>query len=413
MVNAGRGWGKTRTGSETFQHWAETGQFKFGALVGRTGDEVRDTMVEGEAGILAIAPPWAKPTYYSGKKRLVWHSLTEKLGFTPQAKLFSAEKPAQLRGPHVSRAWADELATWQYTESWSNLQFMLRAPKSPRAVVTTTPAPTQFIKDLYALDSTIVTGGNTFENPHLDDEALQIFVDLYAGTEMGRQELYAELLEEAEGALWQRSWIEENRVTERNEDGELVIPELDGMVVAVDPAVSTGPKSSETAIIVVGRSMQLEEDGRLRPHYYICDDYSGRMKPDKWATAAIDARQWYDADYIVGETNNGGDLVEYTVSTIDDSELFKEVKASRGKRPRAEPVAAAAAQGRIHHVGQFTELEDQLCNWIPGKGDSPDRLDAMVWGVIQLTPKVRKRPTSNVRIGEMAKSSYFRGSQSI
>ena len=418
VINAGRGYGKTRTGAETFQLWAENGEFHRGALVGRTGGEVRDDMVEGEAGILAVAAPWARPTYYPGKKRLVWHTLREKLGFEPQAKLFSADTPDALRGPHISRAWADELSSWRYADdAWANLQYMLRAPEKPRAIVTTTPKPILLIKKLYARSSTIITGGSTYENAaNLADEALQEFLDEYQGTESGRQELMAELLEEAEGALWHRSWIDEHRLTERNEEGQLIIPELDGLVIAVDPAVTAKATSSETGIIAVGRAMQLNEDGdRLVPHYYVIDDASGRHKPHQWAEAAIDLRQYYEADYIVGETNNGGDLVEYTVSTIDDTELFKQVKAARGKRPRAEPVAAAAAQGRLHFVGEFDELEDQLCNWIPGQGDSPDRLDAMVWGVIQLTPKGKRRPKKGIKFApdNLGKASYFRGSQSV
>ncbi len=416
VVNGGRGSGKTRTGSETFQAWAENGEFKRGAMIGRTGSEVRDTMVEGEAGILAVAPPWAAPTYYPGKGRLVWHSLRDKLGFEPQAKLFSADKPAQLRGPHIARAWADEVATWRYPESWSNLQYMLRAPKNPRAIVTTTPAPTLLIKKLYARDSTVMTTSSTFENAaNLADEALQEYLDEYAGTEEGRQELFGELLEEAEGALWQRAWIEENRLTERNEDGELMIPDLDMLVVAVDPAVTSHKSSDETGIVLVGRNMQPDPDDadRMKPHYYICDDASGRLKPAVWAKAAIAMRQEFDADYILGEVNNGGDLVEHTIATVDDAELFKAVHASRGKKPRATPVSSAAQQGRVHHVGQFDRLEDELCTWIPGS-DSPSRLDAMVWGVIECTPKGR-RPVKGIKLdpGRLAKSSHFRGPKSV
>ncbi len=415
VVSAGRGFGKTRTGAETFQNWAQTGQMKRGAIVGRTAGDARDVMIEGAAGILAIAPPWARPTYYPSKRRLVWHSLRDVVGFEPMATIFSADKPDLLRGPEHDRAWADELAAWRHFSAWSNLQFGLRQGDRPRTVVTTTPKPTALIKKLYARASTVITGGSTFDNrANLADEAVEEWLDEYAHTELGKQELFAMLLTEAEGALWQRAWLDDARIIERNAEGAFVLPEFDAMVVAVDPAVSAKSTSSETGIVVVGRKLQIEDDGSERNHYYVVDDVSGRMKPDKWAKAAIDARQWYEADYIVGETNNGGDLVGYTVETVDPEELFKEVKASQGKRPRAHPVAAAAAQGRLHMVGQFEELEDQLCTWIPGN-DSPDRLDAMVWGVIELTPKKTRKMQTDVDLGlsSLTKPSYFRGERSV
>ncbi len=420
LVSGGRGYGKTRTGSETTQNWAQTGQMKRGALVGRTAGDARDVMVEGPSGILAIAPPWARPTYYPSKRRLVWHTLRDVLGFEPMATIYSADKPDLLRGPEHDRAWADELAAWRHFSAWSNLQFGLRQGDRPRAIVTTTPKPTAVIKKLYARASTgdgkvVISGGSTFDNAaNLADEAMEEWLEEYAHTELGKQELFAQLLTEAEGALWQRSWIDDARITEKNEDGAYAIPEFDAMVVAVDPAVSTKKTSSETGIIVVGRKMQIDDDGKQRNHYYIVDDVSGRMKPHAWATAAVDARQWYEADYIVGETNNGGDLVGYTVETVDPEEMFKEVKASIGKRPRAHPVAAASAQGRLHMIGEFAELEDQLCTWIPGD-ESPDRLDAMVWGVIELTPKkTRKMATeADFDFDSLRKPSYFRGERSV
>ncbi len=295
---------------------------------------------------------------------------------------------------------------------------MLRSAKTPRprAIVTTTPTPTQLIRRLYARDSTVITGGSTFENAaNIADEAMQEFLDDFAGTEEGRQELCAEIREEAEGALWQRAWIDDNRLTERDEDGLLIIPDLDALVIAVDPAVTSKKTSDETGIVAVGMNWMhdVDDNDRLKPHYYIIDDDSGRWKPNVWAQKAIAMRQEYEADYILGETNNGGELVQYTVETVDEDEalLFKSVTASRGKKPRASPVSAAAAQGRVHHIGEFDELEDELCQWIPGS-DSPSRLDAMVWGVIELTPKRRKKPrTAGIKLDPAAltRTSHFRG----
>ncbi len=412
-INGGRGSGKTRSGSEFVQENVVEGRARRVALVGRTVADVRDVMVEGPSGILKIAPPWARPVYYPSKRRLVWHCLGPVLGYVPEAFCYSADKPDQLRGPEHDLAWADELAAWRHFAAWINLQLGLRQGENPRTIVTTTPRPLVALKKLYAKESTIVTGSTTYENAaNLADSFLTDLVLEYHGTSIGRQELLAEMLEEAEGSLWERAWIDDNRVDERDSDGRLIIPELDGVVVAVDPAVTAKATSDETGIIVCGRGKLNDgEDGAERVHYYVIDDASGRLKPSQWATRAVDLRQWYEADYIVGEVNNGGDLVEFTIQTIDDTELFKEVRASRGKVPRAGPVAAAASQGRVHHVGPFDELEDQLCNWVAGATpEHPnDRLDAMVWGITQLMPKSRRRPvTGGLALGGLQKQSYFR-----
>ena len=417
VLNAGRGYGKTRTGASTVQQNVERGLAKRIALVSQSASDVRDVMIEGPSGILAVAPPWARPAYYPSKRKLVWHCLKDTLGYEPVAFAYSAEKPDKLRGPEHDFAWADELASWRYHAAWNNLQFGLRQGEHPRCVVTTTPRPSVLIKKLYAKASTVITGGSTYENAaNLADSALQEFLDEYQGTDLGRQELMAELLEEAAGALWKRKWIDANRVTARDEEGDLIIPDLDGLVVAVDPAVTAHEHSNETGIIVVGRETRIELniDGHPKPrqHFYVIDDASGILKPDEWAGRAIECRQHYEADYILGETNNGGDLVEFTVHACDDTELFEEVKASRGKAPRAQPVAAAYAQGRVHHVGDFDELEDQLCNWIPGgKPPTPnDRLDAMVWGVSKLMPDAKRKPRrQDIVLGDaMTKTSVFR-----
>jgi phage terminase large subunit-like protein len=420
VLNAGRGYGKTRTGASTVQKNVVEGKARRVALVSQTASDVRDVMVEGPSGILAVAAPWERPAYYPSKRKLVWHCLKDRLGYEPVAFTYTAEKPDKLRGPEHDFAWADELGSWRYHAAWSNLQFGLRQGDHPRCVVTTTPKPSILIKKLYSRASTVITGGSTYENAaNLADSALEEFILEYHGTTLGRQELMAELLEEAEGALWLRQWIDDNRIIERDEEGHLVLPDLDALVVAIDPAVTAKKTSDETGIIVVGRESRVivspvSGAEKVREHFYIVDDGSGRHRPDQWAEAAIELRQHYEADYILGEVNNGGDLVEFTIHAVDETELFESVTASRGKQTRAHPVAAAARQGRIHHVGELDELEDQLCNWIPGgTPEYPnDRLDAMVWGVSKLMKKATQRPRrKNLDLSQsLGKSSHFRGS---
>lgn len=341
--------------------WVQTGRYKRLALVAPTAADARDVMVEGESGILATSPPDFYPHYEPSKRRLTWPN-------GAIATLFSADEPNRLRGPQFDGAWADEIAAWRYPEAWDQLQFGLRLGMDPRVVATTTPRPIPFILELLESRTTHVTVGSTYDNvANLADAFIEKIIAKYEGTRLGRQELYAEILTEVPGALWKREVIEQYRVRR--------MPALARVVVAVDPAASDSEGSAETGIIVAG----VGEDRNA----YVFDDVSLHASPDGWAKQAVAAYYRHNADRIVAEVNNGGDMVGYTVRTVDQGVAYKDVRASRGKQIRAEPVAALYEQGKVHHVGYFGELEDQLCTWVPGE-KSPDRLDALVWALTEL-----------------------------
>jgi phage terminase large subunit-like protein len=362
LILAGRGFGKTRTGAEFVHENVERyGRWHF---VAPTAADARDTMVEGESGIIPTAPPGKRPIYEPSKRKLTWPN-----GAT--ALLFSAEEPERLRGPQCEAFWADELAAWKYMrETWDQLMFGFRLGETPRGVATTTPKPLALIKELLSMEGVALTRGSTYENrDNLSPVFFQQIIQRYEGTRLGRQELNAELLEDVEGALWSLRRIEQLRVREH--------PPLVRIVVAIDPAVTSGEDSDETGIVVAG----VGEDG----HGYVLDDLSGRLSPDGWGRRAVEAYRTQRADRIIGEANNGGDLVEVNIRTVDRAASYKKVHASRGKRTRAEPVAALYEQGRVHHVGAFPELEDQMTQWVPGTGvASPDRMDALVWALTEL-----------------------------
>ena len=372
VIKAGRGFGKTRTGAEVVRHWCESIPRCRVALVARTASDVRDVMVEGESGMLAICPPWAKPMYEPSKRRLTWPNGSI-------ATTFTADEPDLLRGPQFHKAWCDELASWRFLrEAWDNLQFGLRLGINPQAIITTTPKPLKLLRAILAEPSTVTTGGSTYENRA--NLAPSFFVNvkrLYEGTTIGRQELFAELLDEAEGALWNRKDID----AARREDA----PALDRLVVAIDPAVSSQEQSDETGIVAVGSATLERAAGRPLQHFFVLADHSGRFTPLDWCRRAIGCLENLQGDRIVAEVNNGGDLVEATLRTISEDVPYKAVHASRGKQARAEPIASLYEQGRVHHLGVFDELEDQLCNWVPNQNmRSPDRLDALVWGISEL-----------------------------
>ncbi len=364
LILAGRGWGKTRTGAEFIREQVDSNSVSHIALVGPTAGDVRDTMIEGESGLLSIFPTAQRPRYEPSKRRVTFHN-------GAVATAFSADEPDRLRGPNHDLAWADELAAWRYPEAWDMLQLGLRIGARPRTVVTTTPKPIPLVRRLIATDDGTVhmTRGSTFDNrANLAAAFLDEVVSRYEGTRLGRQELYAEVLDDVEGALWNRDLLEENRVTQ--------LPEMTRLVVAVDPAAGSKSENAETGIVVVG--IGVDKKG------YVIDDVSLRGTPNDWGRAAVAAYHRHEADLIVAESNQGGDMVSHTLRTIDPSVPVKMVHASRGKRTRAEPVSALYEQGRVHHLGFHGELEDQLCSWVPDHAVSPDRLDALVWGVTEV-----------------------------
>jgi len=364
LILAGRGFGKTRTGAEFIREQVNSGTVSRVALVGATAADVRDTMVEGESGLLAVFPPDQRPRYEPSKRRVTFHN-------GAVASAFSADEPDRLRGPNHDLAWADELAAWRYVDAWDQLMLGLRLGDHPRVVVTTTPRPTQLIRRLARSDdgTVHVTTGSTYENSaNLAADFIAEMRRRYEGTRLGRQELEAQILDDVEGALWDRSVIDETRATDT--------PALRRIVVAIDPAVTSGENADETGIVVAGVGTNGEA--------YILDDRTMRASPNDWAAAAVAAYHRHKADLIVAEANQGGDLVENVLKAVDPRVPVHLVRASRGKRTRAEPVAALYEQRRAHHVGFFPELEDQLCSWVPDVGSSPDRLDALVWALTDL-----------------------------
>lgn len=364
LIMAGRGFGKTRTGAEFIREQVNAGTAQFIALVGATAADVRDTMIEGQSGILSVFPPGQRPQYEPSKRRVTFHN-------GAVATAYSADEPDRLRGPNHDTAWADELAAWRYADAWDQLTLGLRIGHHPRVVITTTPRPVPVIKQLVETNdgTVIVTRGSTYENiSNLAPSFVNEMMRRYEGTTLGRQELHAEVLDDIEGALWHRVALDALRVHKP--------PTMKRVVVAVDPAASNNTSSNETGIIVAG----IGTDGKG----YVLEDKTIKGSPNEWGVAALAAYHQFQADRIVAEANQGGDMVAHTLRTVDKNAPIKLVRASRGKRTRAEPVAALYEQGRVHHVGFLTQLEDQMCGWVPDIGSSPDRVDALVWAITEL-----------------------------
>lgn len=388
LIQTGRGWGKTRTGAEWVRDIAEAGEVKLIGLVGATAADIRDTMVEGDSGILACCPPHNMPIHEPSKRhRLTWKNGTIAIGY-------SADEPNRLRGPNFGAAWCDELAAWRFLqESWDNLMYALRKGTRPRCVITTTPRPLKLLKEIMADPGTILTRGSLKDNAdNLADSYKRRILRRYEGTRLGRQEIDGELLDDVPGALWTRAMIDAARYPlDPTKPIEEQLPQLVRIVVAVDPAVTSGEEADDTGIVVVGID--------ARRHGYVLADLTCHESPEMWARRAVNAYYHYRADGVIGETNNGGDLVATVLRTVDARVPFKAVHASRGKRVRAEPISALYEQGRVKHVGQFPDLEDQMCNFVPDNlDDSPDRMDALVWGFTELLVELQPARRRTVRL---------------
>jgi predicted phage terminase large subunit-like protein len=365
LVCAGRGWGKTRTGAEWVRSQAEGCSTSRIALVAATASDARDTMIEGESGILAVCPDWNRPTYEPSKRRLTWPN-------GAIATAYSSEEPDRLRGPQHSGAWIDELAAFANLEAtWSMLQFGVRLGRNPQQLITTTPRPLKLLKELIKRADVAVIRGSTYDNrQNLPPSFFSQIIRKYEGTRLGRQELNAELLEDIEGALWSSHVIEAAWLPK---DHPL---DLKRIVVAIDPAISVGENSDSTGIIVAG----IGHDN----HGYVLEDITGKFSPTEWAMRAIAAYKRHRADRIVAEANQGGAMVESCLRAVDANVPVKLVHASRGKITRAEPISALYEQGRVCHVGGFAELEDEMCSYEPGSAKFPDRMDALVWALTEL-----------------------------
>lgn len=362
LIQAGRGFGKTRVGAETTRKWVK--RYRYVNLIGATADDARDIMIEGESGILAVCPPSERPIYRASKRRLEWPNGARSL-------IFTADEPERLRGKQHEKLWADELGAWRYEDSWDQAMFGLRLGDNPQAVITTTPRPTKLIKDLVKNPHTYITRGSTYENKaNLAPAFLNAIIKKYENTRLGRQELDAELLEDNPNALFHQSNIEKNRVK--------VAPAMKRIVVALDPSVTSKDTSDEWGIIIAG--LGVDDRG------YILRDRSRIVTPAGGAEIAVDEYRALSADRIIGEANNGGDMLEALIRNVDKNASYKKVIASRGKTIRAEPISALYEQDRISHVGLLAKLEDEMCSFDPGDETqaSPNRMDALVWALTEL-----------------------------
>lgn len=378
VILGGRGAGKTRAGAEWVRSKVEGARpFDPGActrvaLVGETQDQVREVMIFGDSGIMACSPPDRRPKWVSTRKRLEWPN-------GAVATVHSAHDYEGLRGPQFDAAWVDELAKWKKSEeAWDQLQFALRLGDQPQVCVTTTPRNVGVLKALLDAPSTVTSHAPTEANrANLAQSFLQEVRTRYAGTRLGRQELDGVLLVDAEGALWTSAGLSDVRVG--------TVPELDRVVVALDPATTSGKGADECGIVVVGAQTQgPPETWRA---YVLADRTVTGASPAEWARAAIAARDEFNADRLVAEVNQGGQMVGEVIRQVDPLVPYKAVHASRGKVARAEPVAALYEQGRVHHAGPLDALEDQMVKMtargFEGTG-SPDRVDALVWALHEL-----------------------------
>jgi len=378
VILGGRGAGKTRAGAEWVRARVEgarprdAGVARRVALVGETIEQVREVMIFGDSGILACSPQDRRPKWEATRKRLVWPN-------GAVAQVFSASEPESLRGPQFDAAWVDELAKWKKGRAaWDMLQFGLRLGEVPQQVVTTTPKNVAILKEILAAPSTVKTAAPTAANrAHLAASFLREVTAKYAGTRLGRQELDGELLVDAEGALWRQGLIDGLRSD--------AVGEFDRVVVAVDPPVTSHAGSDACGIVVAGVM------ARGGPHEWratvLADETLTGASPQAWAETAVEIYHRFGADRLVAEVNQGGDLVETVVRSVDPMVAYRGVRASRGKIARAEPVAALYEQGRVKHVRGLGALEDQMCEMTPhgflGQG-SPDRVDALVWALTDL-----------------------------
>ncbi|MFN4010578.1 MAG: DNA-packaging protein [Pannonibacter sp.] len=387
LMMGGRGAGKTRAGAEWIRaralghRWtgeaAPAGRI---ALVGETYQDVREVMIEGVSGILSVHPKAERPQWNPSRRRMEWRN-----GAVAQA--FSSEDPEALRGPQFDIAWADELAKWRNgEETFDMLQFGLRLGERPRQLVTTTPRAVPLLKRLINMPGTTLTRAATRANAlFLAPGFLERVVARYAGTRLGRQELDGELIEDRPDALWQREQLEACRVASAPES-------LVRIVIAIDPPATATKRSDACGLVVAG----IGEDGIA---YVIADHSLARARPADWAGRAVALWRHYQADCLVAEVNQGGDMVREVIAAADPAVPVKSVRASRGKYARAEPIALIYEQGRVRHVGPMPALEDEMADFGPGgltSGRSPDRLDALVWALSELllsergTPRLRR-----------------------
>lgn len=365
----GRGWGKTRVGGETVRKWVK--DFRYVNLAGATASDARDIMVEGESGILSICPKDERPIYKKAESKLLWPNGALSL-------IFTADEPERARGKQGCKLWCDEISSWRYRDAWDQLMFGLRLGINPQAVVTSTPKPTDLVKEIIADPNTLVTHGSTYDNrQNLATQFFSRIIRKYEGTRLGKQELLGQVLDDNPNAIFHQELIDRDRIAPH-----LVPRDLARVGIGVDPAATSNEDSDETGIIIGGRDNQPE------PHFYIFEDITAvQATPNDWGMAVVEGYKRRRADIIVGETNNGGEMVGHVVKTVNPNVNFKSVRATRGKARRAEPIGALYEQGRVHHVGYFSRLESQMTEFDPSIEDATDtdRMDAAVWLLTELS----------------------------
>ena len=378
LIMAGRGFGKTRTGAEWIRLRVQSGQARHVIIAGPTAADIRDIMIEGESGLEAVCQRAGfGMTYEPSKRRVTFANGV-------RATLVSADEPKRFRGLQSDTVWADEIASWRYPEAWDQMVFGNRLGTDPRRVATTTPRPIQLLKKLIANPRTVVTAGSTYENEaNLAADFITEVRDAYEGTTLGRQELLGELIEDVEGALWKRANIDLHRVAHD------AVPEMRTLAVAVDPATTFGENSDQTGIAAAGYGT----DGE----YYVFHGSGYRISPNAWGTQAVALYDELEADVIAAESNQGGEMVKQTILNACGGRTMLPkitlIHASRGKRVRAEPIAALYEQGRVHHVGMFREMEDQMCGF-PVSDDNDDMVDALVHALTACGVKRKARVRS-------------------
>lgn len=371
LIISGRGAGKTRTGAEWLRKISRVVPRM--AMIGRRGPDVRDTMVEGESGLIRVCEQAGMAYTWEPSKRL--------FTFGNGAKVhgYSGEEPDTLRGPQHGAAWIDEPAHIALIEDvWSNLLMGLRIPGLPggaKVLCTSTPLPIKWLKERMKEEDTRIVRVSTYANlANLDPRFKKAVIERYEGTRLGRQELHGEIIEEVEGALWNGQMLDDLRTPEFDRS----ITPLERIVVGVDPAGTAVRRSDETGIVVVGK---------IGEHWYVLEDASGKYTPAAWANRVVAMYEKWSADKVVVEKNYGGDMVESNMRSVSASLPIQTVNSRRGKFTRAEPIAALYEQGKVHHVGTFNTLEEQMTEWVPGTGDSPDRVDALVHAITALRDK--------------------------
>ena len=404
LIMGGRGSGKTRSGAEWVLEKEREGCRRI-AIVAETEDEGRHTLVEGDAGILACAPPYNRPAYQPENRKLIWPS-------GAVARLYSGDSPKQFRGPAHDAAWLDEVAKWRYPEqTFANLDLGLRVgdlDDNPQCVMTTTPRPVAFLLELMQDSGCVTVQMDTYANAaHLPAKVIERIEKRYKGTRLGRQEIDGELLTDTPGALWTLAIIDKTRI--RNPKKR---PNYRRIVIGVDPqgkkAQSMGGlfeeegEGSETGIVVCGK----DYDGRG----YVLDDRSGDYDPNQWAQEAVAAYNRENADLVVAEGNHGGEMVRETIRAIDPSVPVELVWASDGKKLRAEPISVFYRQGNVSHVGTFASLEDEMRHYTGKEKQSPNRLDALVWALTELFKKEDDSlPHFDPKVHVVMRPTRFRG----